>query len=542
MRLQDRIQSFSGIMKQQPDIFRLIHSLSKSEKRHFKIYASRHVIGEENNYIRLFNAIDRQQEYDEKALRQQFRSEKFVRHLAVTKNYLYRLILESMRVYHAERSPAARIRNHLHDAEFFFDRLFFAQSKKSLEKARRLIEEYDRYTYMPAVLELERRIMTEEEYEGCSPDTLTDFAAACRDAIERIDNLTRYWDISARIFFIYLQQGQGASRTEELRQELHSLVDTPLLRSEEAALTFEAREYFYHINGIYYFLQSDYARAHYYSGRHIDLLEQTPGYIERQALRYLGRLSIYLADSFKLKLYDEFFAGLDKIKTFPERYPAVRNDKTEAEIFKLCSMLELYACVELGDCERGLAIAPDIERGIKQHEEYIEQSLLVSFHFNLTSLYFLAGRYNDALHRINVLLNTSLPVREDVYGCARVFAMIIHYELGNRDLLDYLLKSMYRYLYRRNRLHRFEALVLRLIRKLTSVRSEKELLPVLCELREELRPLADDPYERQAFEYMDITAWLDSKIEGKSFVEIVRRRAMEKPGEHNGQPGTEAPV
>jgi RNase P protein component len=414
-------------MKQQPDLFRLIHSLSKSEKRYFKIYASRHVIGEENNYIRLFNAIDRQQEYDEAALRAQFKDEKFAGHLAVTRNYLYRLILESMRVYHAEHNPTARIRNHLQDAEFFYDRLFYAQSRKSLERARRLIEEYDRYTYMPAVLELERRLMVEEEYEGASPESLTAFADACREAVAKIENISSYWDISARLFFVYLRQ--GATRTEELLQEVRALIDTPLLRDENAALTFEAREYFYHINGTYYFLLGDYAQAHYYSGKHIALLEQTPGYIERQASRYLGRVSIYLSDSFKLKKYGEFFAGIEKIRTFFDRYPSTRDDKTEAQLFKLLAMLELFAHVELGNYDKGLALAPAIEQGLQQYAEHIEQSLVTSFYFNFASLYFLAQRYNEALHWINELLNTSLPVREDVYSFARVFSMIIHLSL-----------------------------------------------------------------------------------------------------------------
>lgn len=510
-------------MKQQPDLFRLIQSLSKSEKRYFKIYASRHVIGEENNYIRLFNAIDRQQEYDETALRTQFKDEKFARHLAVTRNYLYRLILESMRVYHAEHGPAARIRNNLQDAEFFFDRLFYAQSRKSLEKARRLIEEFDKYIYMPAVLDLERRLMTEEEYEGASPETLTAFADACRNTVAKIANISSYWDISARLFFVYLRQ--GATRTEEVIQELHTLIDTPLLRDEQAALTFEAKEYFYHINGTYYFLLGDYVQAHYHSGKHIILLEQTPGYIERQASRYLGRISIYLSDSFKLKKYDEFFTGIEKIRTFFDRYPSARDEKTEAQVFKLLAMLELFAYVELGNYEKGLALAPAIQQGLQQYAKHIEQSLITSFYFNFASLHFLAQRYNEALHWINELLNTELPVREDVYSFARVFSMIIHYELGNRNLLEYLLKSTYRYLYRQKKMYRFESIVLRLIRRLATLRSDKELLPIFRELREELLPLANDPYERQAFECMDIVSWLESKIEKKPFAEIIRQKA-----------------
>jgi len=44
-------------MKPSTELFDLIRSLSQSEKRYFKVYASKHVIGKENNYVRLFEAI-----------------------------------------------------------------------------------------------------------------------------------------------------------------------------------------------------------------------------------------------------------------------------------------------------------------------------------------------------------------------------------------------------------------------------------------------------------------------------------------------------
>ena len=54
------------------DLHKLIKSLSQSEKRFFKIYASRHVIGEQNNYVQLFDAIANQKNYNEKAIKEKF--------------------------------------------------------------------------------------------------------------------------------------------------------------------------------------------------------------------------------------------------------------------------------------------------------------------------------------------------------------------------------------------------------------------------------------------------------------------------------------
>ena len=51
------------------ELHKLIKSLTQSEKRFFKIYASRHIIGEQNNYVQLFDVIASQKKYNEEAIK-----------------------------------------------------------------------------------------------------------------------------------------------------------------------------------------------------------------------------------------------------------------------------------------------------------------------------------------------------------------------------------------------------------------------------------------------------------------------------------------
>jgi hypothetical protein len=55
----------------------LIKHMSKSEKRYFKVLSSRHTIGEENNYIVLFDFIENQIEYNEEKIFSHFKGEAF---------------------------------------------------------------------------------------------------------------------------------------------------------------------------------------------------------------------------------------------------------------------------------------------------------------------------------------------------------------------------------------------------------------------------------------------------------------------------------
>ena len=49
-------------------LFHLVHSLEKSEKRHFKLYIKRSSAKEDLKIIRLFDALDKLSGYDEKLL------------------------------------------------------------------------------------------------------------------------------------------------------------------------------------------------------------------------------------------------------------------------------------------------------------------------------------------------------------------------------------------------------------------------------------------------------------------------------------------
>src|SRR2546423_12681940 len=118
-------------------LFRLIKSLTKSEKRYFKLFASRHTIGEKNDYVVLFEAIDSQEEYDEKKLMKNFKHA-FQSPSAIAKARLYEIILRSLDAYHANSSIDVEIRKLLHYSEILFKKSLYKDSDKALSKAKRL--------------------------------------------------------------------------------------------------------------------------------------------------------------------------------------------------------------------------------------------------------------------------------------------------------------------------------------------------------------------------------------------------------------------
>ena len=79
-------------------LFNIIKSFSKSEKRYFKLYATRHQAGKENNCIQLFDAIEKQDVYDEPELKKQFANTRIGKNFRLNKYYLNKILLKSLHV------------------------------------------------------------------------------------------------------------------------------------------------------------------------------------------------------------------------------------------------------------------------------------------------------------------------------------------------------------------------------------------------------------------------------------------------------------
>ena len=107
-------------MKPSNELFDLVKSLTKSEKRFFKLSSSLQT--GDKNYLKIFDAIDKQDEYDENALKNLFKKETFIKHFPSEKNHLYKLILKSLRAYHADNSVSSQLKQEIKNIEILYNK------------------------------------------------------------------------------------------------------------------------------------------------------------------------------------------------------------------------------------------------------------------------------------------------------------------------------------------------------------------------------------------------------------------------------------
>ena len=175
--------------------------------------------------------------------------------------------------------------------------------------------------------------------------------------------------------------------------------------------------------------------------------------------------------------------------------------------------------IDKGEFEKGTWEAEEIQKKLAEYDNKLNPLDKLACIYYLAYVYFGAGKYKEALFWLNKILNEKSEYRE-ITNSAAILNMIVHYELKNFELLEYLIKSTYRRLRKQKILSEFEQELLQFLRKTPAIVSTSELNDVLSETKNVITNLNDDKHS----EYFDFKSWLESKITGKQFSDIVKEK------------------
>ena len=147
----------------------------------------------------------------------------------------------------------------------------------------------------------------------------------------------------------------------------------------------------------------------------------------------------------------------------------------------------------------------------------------------LAQYHFYHGNLSEALSWMNEFLNhPRSSVRTDLQSMVRLVNLLLHFDLGNFDLIEYSIKSASRFLYKQDMLNKYERRTLSFLRKAINLSNDSELREELEKFRDDLDEIFADPLEKRAENYFNIYAWIDSKLEERPMIEVIREKNPER--------------
>ena len=112
-------------------LFVLIKSLSKSEKRQFKLYVGRLGVNTDAKFLALFTLLDKMRRYDERQILESGIVKKA--QLSNLKAHLYKQLLVSLRLNPAHQTMRLQLREQLDFATILYQKGLYKQSLKLLK-------------------------------------------------------------------------------------------------------------------------------------------------------------------------------------------------------------------------------------------------------------------------------------------------------------------------------------------------------------------------------------------------------------------------
>ncbi|MEO6220555.1 MAG: hypothetical protein ABIO81_09015 [Ginsengibacter sp.] len=186
-------------------LFQLIHSLEKAEKRHFKLYIKRSSSKEDLKIIRLFDAIDKLDVYDEKQL---FKILPDITkpQLSNLKTHLYKQLLASLRLLKTNENIDLKLSEHLDNARLLYNKGLKLQSLNILEKAKELAKTNQKMNFLVQVISLEKKIETLHITRSTLEKTQI-LAEEALDISGHIDRVTRLSNLALLLYRWYVKNG-----------------------------------------------------------------------------------------------------------------------------------------------------------------------------------------------------------------------------------------------------------------------------------------------------------------------------------------------
>lgn len=508
------------------NLFELIKSLSKSEKGYFKKYAQIHVRGDENNYIKLFDEIEKQNEYNEEKLLKKFKNEKFTNNFSVAKAYLYTIILKSLVAFHNDVS--VEIRNYLNQIEILYRKSLLKHCEKIIRKAKEIAYKYELYNYLYEILFWELEYLDRTKSDRSDTEKILKLYEEILKVSDLLRENAEFKEASGRIK--HISADIGFIKTEDDRKRIEEIIQSPIFKSDKNLQTFESKYNYYYTWMNYYFVYNDLEKAYPYINKIYKLwTTEYSEYIEFRFTQYCATIYNKLNIGYSIKKFrdvEELLPKLPEIKTKLKE----KNNKFFYDLYNVENALN----IDRGNLERCIEISDEIEELLK-HEHYFRPNKIQEYTFNYICgyVYFCKGDYSASLKFLNRILNDNVTdIRNDLHIYSRLLSLLIHSEMKHFDYLTHFMKSVKRFLTNNQSLNEMENLVLKFINdNIIKTAGDKIQKTKYEELRGQILQICENDPSKNSFFASDFITWIDSKIEGKPMGEILRAKyqaALEK--------------
>lgn len=501
-------------------LFVLIKSLSKSEKRQFKIFASRLETSSNTKFIELFNILDKSDVYDEKAILKNGVIQKV--QLSNLKSYLYKQILVSIRLNIPSQNIRYQLREQIDFATILYNKGLYKQSLKILDKTKALALENDEKYMAFEIVEFEKLI--ESQYITRSIQGRADeLVIQAKELNYRNTISSKLSNLSLQLYGIMLKSGYV--KNDEEYQYINDYFVKHISRLDKTKFGFREKYWYYNANLWHSFLVQDFLASYKYASKWVTLFYDNSNMIYLNPVFFLKGNNYLLESLYMLKYKSKFkkYLGLLEETIKDPKFPVNDNLACLSFLYVYNNKLNLH--ILEGTFIESEYLIPEILSKLKIHSNHLDEHHEMLFYYKFASIYFGVQKYNECIFYLEKIINNkNLSMREDLMCFSRILCLIAHYELGKDFYIENQIKNTYKFLIKMNDMHEVQKEIIRFMKNLNSI-YPSDIKKEFIKIKTRFEELDQMKYEKRAFLYLDIISWLESKIENRKISDIIKEKA-----------------
>ncbi|WP_242134486.1 hypothetical protein [Aestuariivivens marinum] len=507
--------------EQKDNLFVLVKSLSKSEKRQFKLYVGRLGVNEDSKFLTLFNILDKLSVYDESVILKKGIVKK--QQLSNLKAHLYKQILISLRLNPSHQNIRIQIREQLDFATILYHKGLYKQSLKILDKAKTMAIAHEEKNVAYEIVELEKVI--ESQYITRSISNRADELTIQAKELSLQNVLaSKLSNLSLQLYGIFLKTGYVKNDKEQ--QVITKYFNNRLPKYDINELGFREKLWLYKSYLWYSFLTVDFLSCYKYASKWVDLFYENKDMIVLNPVFFLRGNHYLLEALFYLRQYEKFRNTLTQLEAVTKEkwFPLDDNNEGLAFLYVYNNKFNLHF-IE-GSFEEGLPLIEEVLKELQNYRDRIDEHHIMVFYYKIASMYFGAGDTKKCILFLDkIISNKSLQMREDLLCFSRILNLVAHYEAGLDYNLDVLIRSTYKFLIKMEDLYEVQKEIIKFLRGLGDIYPH-EVKGEFIKLHKKLKVFENDPYQKRPFLYLDIISWLESKINNQPIADVIHNKFL----------------
>lgn len=506
-------------ISQTDQLFRLIKSLTKSEKRNFTIFAKRITSSDQLKFIQLFEFIDKQKILNDEIVLNGLTGIK-KNQLSNLKRHLYTQIMTSLRMIHIKKNSSIQVREYYDFAKILYGKGLYLQSLKIVKKAQDLARK-NGYDIMLLTLIEFRKLIEARHITRTGAFANNELTALADQNIDQVSIMIKLSNLRLMIHGEYIKYGHV--KDEQGFQRVREYFKQHLPEFDEDSLGFISKSYLYQSYVWLYYIQLDFKRCYESAIKWVNVSKDYPQGIDRDPDLFMRGYHYILTSAYNIGDLPNYLKHLEEIEVFRKRYYNRFNDNSKIISFMYVHHGRLNRYFLTGEFKKGVEVLPRTIMRINRYRTKLDDHRILVFYFKIAWMYFGNNQLDMTIQYLNKITNQHIEnLRSDLQGYSRLLFLMAHYDLQNYDIIEYVYKRVKRFYDNYQEKNAVQESVLNFFKKVIKlpVNEHQDHLKVL---QTQLQRLKDDPFEIRPFLYLNFPAWVEAKILNKPMATIIKQ-------------------